>query len=174
MGIVDGTVTYTGLATAPTAQVPIPPENTNQQKWKLLDKWLCGFIAVTINDNLQSHVHFNWADATCPFLVKVLWDKLCSMFGMLGLLGKFNLFHKATRANVHTKHAAEDLNILLSLFEQMTKAGLNLPEFFKAMFVLTRLPNDFFTMSLTLVQTTAEADFTVELVTQHILMEIDL
>jgi len=56
----------------------------------------------------------------------------------------------------------------------MTKAGLNLPEFFKAMFVLTRLPDDFFTMSLTLVQTTAEADFTVELVTQRILMEIDL
>ena len=32
MGIVDGTVTYTDLATAPTAQVPVPPENANQQK----------------------------------------------------------------------------------------------------------------------------------------------
>jgi len=167
MGIVDGTVTYTGLATA-------PPENADQQKWKLLDKRLCGFIAVTISDNLQSHVHFDWADATCPSLAKALWDQLFRMFGMSGLSGKFNLFHKATRANVRTKHAAEDLNILLSLFEQMTKAGLNLPEFFKAMFVLTRLPDDFFTMSSTLVQTTAEADFTVELVTQRILMEIDL
>jgi len=56
----------------------------------------------------------------------------------------------------------------------MTKAGLNLLEFFKAMFVLTCFPDDFFTMSLTLVQTTAEANFTIELVTQHILMEIDL
>jgi len=174
MGIVDGTVTYTGLATAPTPQVPIPPENADQQKWKLLDKRLCGFIAVTINDNLQSHVHFDWADATCPSLAKALWDQLFRMFGTSGLSGKFNLFHKATRANVRAKHAPEDLNVLLSLFEQMTKAGLNLPEFFKAMFVLTRLPDDFFTMSSTLVQTTAEADFTVELVIQHILMEIDL
>ena len=78
------------------------------------------------------------------------------------------------RANVHTKHAPEDLNVLLFLFEQMTKAGLNLPEFFKAMFILTRLPHKFFTISLTLIQTTAEADFTVELVTQHIPMEIEL
>jgi len=87
MGIVDGTVTYTGLATTPTVQVLVPPENADQQKWKLLDKQLCGFIAVTINDNLQSHVHFDWANATCPSLAKTLWDKLFSMFGMSGLLG---------------------------------------------------------------------------------------
>jgi len=93
---------------------------------------------------------------------------------MSSLLEKFNLFHKATRANVHIKHAVEDINILLSLFEQMTKAGLNLPKFFKAMFILTHLPDNFFTMSLTLIQTTVEADFTVELVIQCILMEINL
>jgi len=96
MGIIDGTVTYTGLATAPTAQVPAPPENANQQKWKLLDKRLCGFIAVTLNDNLQSHVHFDWADATCPSLAKALWDQLFRMFETSDLSGKFNLFHKAT------------------------------------------------------------------------------
>ena len=70
MGIVDGTVTYAGLATSPTALVSAPPENADQQKWKLLDKWLCGFIAVTINDNLQSHVRFDWTDVTCPSLAK--------------------------------------------------------------------------------------------------------
>ena len=96
------------------------------------------------------------------------------MFGTLDLSGKFNLFYKATCTNFHTKHAAEDLNNLFSLFEQMTKAGLNLPKSFKAMFILTRLPDDFFTMSSTLVSTTVEADFTVNLVVQHVLQEIDL
>ena len=96
------------------------------------------------------------------------------MFGMSGLSEKFNLFHKATHANFCTKHAAEDLNNLLFLFEQMTKAGLNLPESFKAMFILTHLPDNFFTMSSTLVSTTAEANFTVDLVIQCVLQEINL
>ena len=157
-----------------TVLIPVSPENTDQQKLKILDRQLYGFIAVTLNNNLQSHVHFDWADVTCASVSKALWDKMFNIFGMSGLLGKFNLFHKVMRANFHTKHAPKDLNILLSLFEQMTKAELNLPEFFKAMFILTHLPNDFFTMSSTLIQTTAEADFTVELVTQCILMEINL
>ena len=50
------TMTYASLATAPTALVPAPPENDEQKKWKLLDKHLCGFIAVTLNNNLQLHV----------------------------------------------------------------------------------------------------------------------
>jgi len=49
-------MTYASLATAPTALVPAPPENDEQKKWKLLDKHLCGFIAVTLNNNLQLHV----------------------------------------------------------------------------------------------------------------------
>jgi len=48
-----------------------------------------------------------------------------------------------TCMNFHTKHAAEDLNNLPSLFEQMTKAGLNLSESFKAMFIPTYLLDDF-------------------------------
>jgi len=32
MGIVDGSVTHTSLATAPIAQVPAPPENNKQKK----------------------------------------------------------------------------------------------------------------------------------------------
>ena len=167
MEIIDGSVTFSSLAIASTAQIPIQPENDEQKKWKLLDAHLCGFIAVILNDNLQLHVHFDWIDVTCLF-VSVLWDKIFSMFGTLGLLGKFNLFHKVTHANFHTKHAAEDLNNLLYIFEQITKAGLNLPESFKAMFILTCLPNGFFTMASTLVFIAAEANFTVSLVVQHI------
>ena len=56
----------------------------------------------------------------------------------------------------------------------MTQAGLNLPQSFRAMIILTLLPNDFFILSSTITQTVEETNFTVDTITSCVLYEIDL
>ena len=70
----------------------------DQQKWKMLDHCVLGFIAGTISDSLTTHVNYDWKDqTTCPSVFKALWEKLKSLFGTTGLARQFNLFHKALR-----------------------------------------------------------------------------
>ena len=82
---VDGSLLYTAMTGA-----------ANQQKWKMLDHCILGFIASTISNSLTTHVNYDWEDqTTCPSVSKALWKKLKSLFGTTGLAGQFNLFHKA-------------------------------------------------------------------------------
>ena len=83
------------------------------------------------------------------------------LFGSWGLSGLFHLFHQALVLEIHTCFANEDINQINSFFEQMTSAGLDLPDSFCAMFLLTHLPNDFFSFCSTVSQTIASNDFTV-------------
>jgi len=80
---VDGTLTY-------AAQ----PDTVAQLKWKLLDKWVLGLMASTINNSLLTHVNYEWADpVVCPLILKALWDRLKGLFGMVRLPVQFNLFY---------------------------------------------------------------------------------
>ena len=161
---VDGTLLYTAMVGA-----------TDQQKWKMLDRQVLGFIAGTISNSLTTHVNYDWADqVACPSVSKALWEKLKSLFGTIGLAGQFNLFHKALRTRIHPRSANEDISNVMQLFEQMTQAGLNLPESFHAMIILTLLPDDFFTLSSTITQTVEEVNFTVDTITSRVLRELDL
>ena len=82
---VDGSLLYTAMTGA-----------ADQQKWKVLDCCILGFIAGTISDSLTTHINYDWEDqTTCPSVSKALWKKLKSLFGTTGLAGQFNLFHKA-------------------------------------------------------------------------------
>ena len=56
----------------------------------------------------------------------------------------------------------------------MTQAGLNLPESFCAMIILTLLPDNFFTLSSTITHTVKEVNFTVDTITSRVLCELDL
>ena len=105
---------------------------------------------------------------------KALWEKLKSLFGTTGLAGQFNLFHKALCTRIHPRSTNEDISNVVQLFGQMTQAGLNLPESFHAMIILTLLPNDFFTLSSTITQTVEEVNFTVDTITSRVLRELDL
>ena len=161
---VDGTLLYTAMVGA-----------TNQRKWKMLDRQVLGFIAGTISDSLTTHVNYDWADqVACPSVSKALWEKLKSLFGTTGLAGQFNLFHKALHTRIHPRSTNEDISTVVQLFEQMTQAGLNLPESFHAMIILTLLPDDFFTLSSTITQTVEEVNFTVDTITSRVLRELDL
>ena len=72
------------------------------------------------------------------------------------------------------KHASEDMAKIASLFEDMCSTGLNLQEDFKAMLLLTCLPDDYFQFCSTLVQTVAEPDFACDLITAHINTELNM
>ena len=104
---VDGTLLYTAMVGA-----------TDQQKWKMLDQRVLGFIAGTISDSLTTHVNYDWVDqVACPSVSKALWEKLKSLFGTTGLAGQFNLFHKALRTRIHPRSANEDISNVVQLFE---------------------------------------------------------
>ena len=147
----------------------------DQQKWKMLDHHVLDFIAGTISDSLTTHVNYDWEDqATCPSVSKTLWEKLKSLFGTTGLARQFYLFYKGLCTQIHPHSTNEDISNIVQLFEQMTQAGLNLPQSFRVMIILTLLPDDFFTLSSTITQTVEETNFTVDTITSCVLREIDL
>ena len=141
----------------------------------MLDHCVLGFIAGTISNSLTIHVNYDWKDQTiCPSVSKALWEKFKFLFRTTGLAGQINLFHKALHTWIHPQSANEDISNVVQLFEQMTQAGLNLPQSFRAMIILTLLPNDFFTLSSTITQTVEETNFTVDTITSCVLCEINL
>ena len=161
---IDGSLLYTAMTSA-----------ADQQKWKVLDCHVLGFIASTISDSLTTHINYDWEDqTTCPSVSKALWEKLKVLFGTTGLARQFNLFHKALHTQIHPHSANEDISNVIQLFEQMTQAGLNLLQSFRAMIILTLLPDNFFTLSSTITQTVKETNFTVDTITSHVLREINL
>ena len=62
----------------------------------------------------------------------------------------------------------------MSLFDQMTQAGLDLPQTFCAMILFNNLPPKYNSLTSTIVQTITIANFDMQHVTAAILMEMDL
>ena len=146
-----------------------------QQKWKLLDKCILGLMASMIDDSLLSHVIYDWADpAVFPSISKALWDKLKTLFGTTGFAAVFRLFKQVSSKHVHIQHAQTDINDIMSLFDQMTQAGLDLPHTFRAMILLNNLPPEYNPLASTIIQTITVADFDMQHVTAAILMEMNL
>ena len=165
---VDGNLTYAALpAGADLAD--------RQQKWKLLDKRILGLMASTIDDSLLSHVVYEWTDPlTFPSISKDLWDKLKTLFGTTGFAAVFRLFKQVSSKHIRIQHAQTDINEIMSLFDQMTQAGLDLPQTFRAMILLNNLPPEYNSLTSTIVQTITIANFNMQHITAAILMEMDL
>ena len=59
---IDRTLLYTAMVGA-----------TDQQKWKMLDQQVLGFIAGTISNSLTTHINYDWVDqVACPSVSKAL------------------------------------------------------------------------------------------------------
>ena len=114
------------------------------------------------------------APPTFPSVAKALMDKLHMLFWTTGLVGQFLLFHKVMRNWVNPRTANEDIRTLIQLFDQLCQAGLDLPQSFRAMILLSHLPDDMFTLASTITQTVAIANFDLETVASRVLAEIDL
>ena len=166
--IIEGTNTYASTIAA------------DQEKWKLLDRRVLGLIASTLNDSLINHVTYTWAPPvgaatpTFPSVAKALMNKLHTLFGITGLAGQFLLFHRVMRIRVKTQTANENISALIQLFDQLCQAGLDLPQSFHTLILLSHLPDDMFTITSTITQTIAVANFNLETVASRILAEIDL
>jgi hypothetical protein len=132
-------------------------------------------MATTIDDSLLSHVIYDWADPTTfPSISKALWDKLKALFGTTGFAAIFRLFKQVSGRHICIARAQQDINKTMSLFDQMTQAGLNLPQTFCAMILLNTLPSEYNTLASTIVQTLEVANFNIDHVSSRILMEMDL
>ena len=132
-------------------------------------------MASTIDDSLLLHVIYDWADpAMFPSISKALWDKLKTLFDTTGFAAVFRLFKQVSSKHIHIQHAQTDINDIMSLFDQMTQAGLNLSQTFRAMILLNNLPSEYNSLASTIVQTITVANFDMQHVTAAILMEMDL
>ena len=166
--IVEGTNTYATTIAA------------DQEKWKLLDTLVLGLIASILDDSLINHVTYTWAPLVgtaapaFPSVAKALMDKLHTLFGTTSLAGQFLLFHKVMQNRVKPQTANKNISSLIQLFDQLHQAGLDLPQSFCAMILLSHLSDDMFTLASTITQTIAIANFDLETVASRILAEIDL
>ena len=135
-------------------------------------------MASTLSDSLINHVNYEWtppvggAAVTFPSVAKALMDKLHALFGTTGLTSQFLLFHKAMQVKPQT--ANENISALMQLFDQMKQAGLDLPQSFHAMILLSHLPDEMFNLASTITQTVAAATFDMETVAGRILAKMDL
>ena len=165
--IVKGTNTYTTTTVA------------DQEKWKLLDRRVLGLIASTLDDSLINRVSYTWDPPVSttvpmfPYVAKALMDKLHMLFGTTSLVGQFLLFHKVIRNQVNPCIANKNISCLIQLFDQLGQAGLDVPQSFWAMILLSH-PDDMLTLASTITQTVAIANFDLETIASRILAEIDL
>ena len=144
-------------------------------KWKMLDCCVLGLMAGTVNGSLTSHVHFEWTDQqNYLFVAKAFWEKLLALFDKAGVQGQFFLFHKITQTHIHPCQATENISSIIQLFNQLTQSGLNLPNFFCTMLILTQLPDDLFGLVSTITQTLKDGDFNTDNVTKAILADLNL
>ena len=166
--IIEGTNTYASTMAA------------DQEKWKLLDRRILGLIASTLDNSLINHITYTWAPLagaaapTHPSVAKALMDKFHALFRITSLAGQFLLLHRAMRIWVKSQTANKNISALIQLFDQLSQAGLNLPQSFRAMILLSHLPDDMFTLASTITQTVAVAIFDLETLASRILAEIDL
>ena len=161
---IDGTLTHNSLQDA-----------ADRNKWKMLDHHMLGLMAGTVNDSLTSHVNFDWADQqNYPTVAKAFWEKLLALFCKAGVQGQFFLFHKITQTRIHSRQATEDISSIIQLFDQLTQSGLNLSNSFRAMLILTQLPDDLFGLVSTIMQTFKDSDFNTDNVTKAILADLNL
>ena len=109
----------------------------NQEKWKVVDKRVCGIIANTLTDALVHNVSYEYANPTVNIPVsKTVWDRMTSLFTSHGLAGQFHMFHQVQCVTVRPQTASEDINHLTNLFDQIAATGLTLFKSFNVMFIL--------------------------------------
>ena len=152
----------------------------DQEKWKFLVRRVLGLIASTLDNSPINHVTYTWAPPvgtaplTFPSVAKALMDKLHTLFGTTGLAGQFLLFHKVMWNRVNPRTANKNISSLIQLFDQLRQAGLDLPQSFRTMILLSHLPDDMFTLASTITQTVAVANSDLETIASRILADIDL
>ena len=81
----------------------------DQEKWKVVDKRVCGIIVNTLTDTLVHNVSYEYADPAINISVsKTVLDRMTLLFASCGLAGQFHMFHQVQCVTVRPQTASED------------------------------------------------------------------
>ena len=173
--IVDGTSTHAGQAD--------PATHTT---WIANDQQAQAIITIFIHLDLQHYQKEAYVAAgniTHPSMARDLWTTLRQLYAPTGVTGQFDSFSKAIKYHIidpreYRGHNMEDLpnqiNHLINIFNEMSAAGLTLPDNLKAMILLNSLPHSYKSVISTIIQTTTAANFTMEHMIPLIIAESQL
>ena len=143
-------------------------------------------IAIFIHSDLQHYqkeAYIAAGNITHPSMARDLWTTLRQLYTPTSITGQFDSFSKAIKYHIIDPHEyrgrnVEDLpnqiNHLINIFNEMSAAGLTLPNNLKAMILLNSLPHSYKSVFSTIVETTTAANFTVEHMIPLIIAESQL
>jgi hypothetical protein len=169
--IVDGVSTHAGQAD-PAAQAT----------WIANDQQSQAMIAIFIHSNLQHYQkdhHVPVGNITHPSMSEALWTTLCQLYSPTGVTVQYDGFSRAIKFTIsdHSRNAEDmpnQINHLVNIFNEMSTAGLTLPDNLKAMILLNTLPHSYKTTTSTIVQTVTMANFTMDHIIPLIISELQL
>jgi hypothetical protein len=139
-------------------------------------------IAIFIHSDLQHYQkdrHVPVGNVTHPSMANALWTTLCQLYSPTGVTGQYDGFSRAIKFSIsdHSRNAEDmpnKINHLVNIFNEMSTAGLTLPDNLKAMILLNALPQSYKTTTSTIVQTVTMANFTMDHIIPLIIAESQL
>jgi hypothetical protein len=169
--IVEGTSTHAGQAD-PVAQTT----------WIANDQQAQAMIAIFIHSNLQHYQkdrHVPVGNVTHPSMANALWPTLCQLYSPTGITGQYDGFSRAIKFSIsdhsrNTEDMPNQINHLVNIFNEMSTAGLTLPDNLKAMILPNALPHSYKATTSTIVQTVTMANFTMDHIIPLIIAESQL
>jgi hypothetical protein len=153
-----------------------------QATWISNDQQAQAMIAIFIHSDLQHYQkdrHVPVGNVTHPSMSEALWTTLRQLYAPTGVTGQYDGFSRAIKYSIsdHSRNA-EDMpnqnNHLVNIFNEMSTAGLVLPDNLKAMILLNALPPSYKTTTSTIVQTVTMANFTMDHIIPLIIAESQL
>jgi hypothetical protein len=130
-----------------------------------------------LQGSLSRHVPVG--NVTHPSMSEALWTTLRQLYAPTGVTGQYDGFSRAIRYTIsdHTRNAEDipnQINHLVNIFNEMSTAGLTLPDNLKAMILLNALPPSYKSTTSTIVQTVTMANFTIDHIIPLIIAESQL
>jgi hypothetical protein len=169
--IIEGISTHAGQADAAA-----------QATWIANDQQAQAMIAIFIHSDLQHYQkdrHIPVGNVTHPSMSHALWITLCQLYAPTGVTGQYDGFSCAIKFSIsdHPRNAEDmpnQINHLVNIFNEMSTAGLTLPDNLKAMILLNALPQSYKNTTSTIVQTVTMANFTMDHIIPLIIAESQL
>jgi hypothetical protein len=167
--IIEGTSTHVNAAAARTT-------------WIANDQQAQAIIAIFIHSDLQHYQKDHYVpvgNVTHPSMAEALWTTLHQLYSPTGITGQYNGFSHAIKYTIsdHSRNAKDmpnQINHLVNIFNEMSTAGLTLPDNLKAMILLNALPHSYKTTTSTMVQMVTMANFTMDHIIPLIIAESQL
>jgi hypothetical protein len=139
-------------------------------------------IAIFIHSDLQHYQkdgHVPVGNITHPSMANYLWTILRQLYSPTGVTRQYYDFSYAIKYTIsnHSQNAEDmpnQINHLVNIFNEMSTAGLVLPDNLKAIILLNALLHSYKTTTSIIVQTVTMANFTMDHIIPLIIAESQL